>query len=366
MKVLHVTPFYEPAWSHGGMARASAGLCRALARRGHQVMVATARLEAGQPLAETRGGVNVRRFPGPELLARWLVPWGHGLEGFLRDAVSSSAIVHVHGHRSGFAVAAQRALAPAGPPWILQTHGTFPHHGRHRLAKRVFDHALGDRILARAHLLVAVSHAEARDLPRPACVVANGVDASEPLPRPPRRASPRLLFVGNDAPQKRGRLLPGLLRALPDATLRLVGRFGAPFRALFKQFRGRADVVGPLPADALAAEYAAADLLVHPAVGEAFGLVAFEAALQGTAAVVAGGHGCGEWYGQAGGCVVSPDDLEAFTEAVRARVRDPGLAGDEARRVAEFARAELTWERAAQQLESFYRALLRGQERGAA
>lgn len=366
MKILHVTPFYEPAWSHGGIARASAGVCRALARRGHEVMVATARLEAGQPLAETRGGVSIRRFPGPELLARWLVPWGKGLERFLRDALPSAAIVHVHGHRSGFAVAAQRALATGGPPWILQTHGTFPYHGRHRLAKRVFDHALGARIVSRAHLLVAVSEAEARDLPRPACVVANGVEAPAPLPRPPRRAGPRLLFVGNDAPQKRGRALPCLLRALPDATLRLVGRFGAPFRELLRSFPGRAEIVGPLPADALAAEYAAADLLLHPAVGEAFGLVAFEAALQGTAAVVAGGHGCGEWYGRAGGCVVLPDDSEVFADAVRARLRDPALAADEARRVAEFARAELTWERAAGRLESLYRALLTGQKRGAA
>ena len=39
-----MTPFYEPAWAYGGMVRASAALCRALAGRGHQVTVATALL----------------------------------------------------------------------------------------------------------------------------------------------------------------------------------------------------------------------------------------------------------------------------------------------------------------------------------
>ena len=43
MKLLHVTPFYEPAWAYGGMVRAVAGLCRALAKRGHDVTVVTAR-----------------------------------------------------------------------------------------------------------------------------------------------------------------------------------------------------------------------------------------------------------------------------------------------------------------------------------
>jgi len=63
MKLLHVTPFYEPAWAYGGMARGVAGLCRALARRGHDVTVLTALLDPGHPLQETRDGVRVRRVP---------------------------------------------------------------------------------------------------------------------------------------------------------------------------------------------------------------------------------------------------------------------------------------------------------------
>src|SRR5205085_1289760 len=58
MRILHVTPFYEPAWAYGGMARSSAGLCRALARRGHEVTVATALLDPLSPLEESRDGVR--------------------------------------------------------------------------------------------------------------------------------------------------------------------------------------------------------------------------------------------------------------------------------------------------------------------
>ena len=160
--------------------------------------------------------------------------------------------------------------------------------------------------------------------------------------------------MGTDRLQKRGHLLPRLLGALPEAELHLVGRFGPRFLRLFAPFAGRVSPCGVLSGDALAAAYAHADVVVHPSVGEAFGLVPFEAALAGTAAVVAGGHGCGEWYGRAGGCVVAPDDLAALTHAVQVRLAQPALGKGEAEAVAAFTRDQLTWERAAVAIESLY------------
>ena len=149
-------------------------------------------------------------------------------------------------------------------------------------------------------------------------------------------------------------MLPQLLEAIPEADLHLVGRFRPRFLRRFAPFGNRTTARGVLAGDALAAAYADADVVVHPAVGEAFGLVPFEAAFAGTAAVVAGGHGCGEWYGRAGGCVVPPDDPAALAAAVRARLADPGTAGREAEAVAAFARRQLTWDQAALAMESVY------------
>ena len=361
VRILHVTPFYEPFWAYGGMARGSVGLCRALARRGHEVTVATALLEPGPSLDETLGGVRVRRFPGPALLGRILVPWARGLREYLHLALPVVDVVHLHGHRSGFAVTASRALLGSDRSWVLQPSGTFPRHGQYPLVKALFDLLVGDRIVERASLIVAVSESEARDLPRPSRLVPNGVDAcgsaraaaAPPSERP--RGRPRILFVGTDRPQKRGHLIPGLLAALPEAELHLVGRFAAGFLRLFAPFAERVTVRGVLAGEALAVAYADADLVVHPAVGEAFGLVPFEAALAGTASVVAGGHGCGEWYGRAGGCVVPPDDPSALVDAVRARLHDRGIAASEAGAVAAFAREQLTWDRAAEAMELVYR-----------
>ncbi len=140
-----------------------------------------------------------------------------------------------------------------------------------------------------------------------------------------------------------------------------MGRFGRRFLEHFRGLGERVSVSGVLHGDRLAQAYALADLVVHPAVGEAFGLVPFEAALLGTPAVVAGGHGCGEWFGRAGGWVVPPDDLEALVAATRAQLGDPALGQREAKEVAAFARRELTWERAAESVEAVYRDVLEGQ-----
>jgi glycosyltransferase involved in cell wall biosynthesis len=346
------------------MARASTALCRALARRGHAVTVATAAAAGGDAVgkdaaAEDRGGVRVVRFRGPALLARRLWPWAPGLGPWLDAEAGSIDLAHLHGHRSGLAWSAARRLARHGVPYVLQPHGTFPHHAQRRFLKRALD-ALGTgSVVERARALVAVSQAEARELPRPARVVPNGVEPCGDVAGVPKARDPRVLFVGTDRfLRKRVDALPGLIAALPEAELHVVGPLSRGFLARFGSDAARVRVLGVLAGDALARAYAAAHVLVHPAVGEAFGLVPFEAALHGTASVVAGGHGCGEWFSRAGGCVVPPDDPAALASAVAARLRDPALGAREAAEVARFARRELTWDRAAAEMEGVYRELL--------
>ncbi len=327
MRILHVTPFYEPFWAYGGMARSSSALCRALVSRGHEVTVATALLGEGAPEEAVEGGVRVVRFRGPRAAARFLFPLAWGLRRFLDTELKSFDVVHLQGHRNGLAVAAWHAVRSAGSPWLLQPAGTFPHHGQFTWVKSLFDGVLGNRLVKEAGALIAVSASEARDLPGPARVIPNGVEACGSLPaKSPTRDRPRVLFVGSDRPQKRGRHLVELLARLPEADLEIVGPTGPAFARLFASLEGRVTFTGVRSGDDQAREYATADILVHPAVGEAFGLVPFEAALAGTAAVVAGGHGCGEWYGRAGGCVVPPDNVDALVDAVRARLRDRSLA----------------------------------------
>jgi len=342
------------------MARAAGDLCHALAGVGHEVTVFT--FSTAKAVREERtGAVRVRRFPGPRWPAEWLVPFARGIEEAIAAAAGAFDVAHLHGHRSGIVRQAAAALRRAGLAWVLQPHGTFPHHGQRRLAKAVWD-AFGMEPVTRAAALLALSEAEARDLPAPAVVVGSGValpGADQPIGRrtPAQRvaaARPRLLFVGSDAPQKRGRVLVDLMRALPEAHLDLVGPMGPRFVDGFGAFTGRVTIHGVLEDDALVALLNAADLLVHPAAGEAFGMVPFEASLAGTGAVVAGGHGCGEWFARAGGCVVPPDDPGSLVREVRRRITDLALGRAEAAAVASFCDRELTWPQVAARVSAVY------------
>jgi glycosyltransferase involved in cell wall biosynthesis len=166
VNVLHVAPFYEPAWAYGGMARACGALCRALARRGHQVTVVTARLDPAHAPEEGLGGVRVLRFECPAALNRRLFPWTPALRGFLLAEAPRSDIAHVHGHRSGFAWTARRVFQRVRLPYVLETHGTYPAHRQRGVLKWSFDRLAGHGIVADAAALLALSDAEARELPQ--------------------------------------------------------------------------------------------------------------------------------------------------------------------------------------------------------
>jgi glycosyltransferase involved in cell wall biosynthesis len=352
LRILHVAPFYAPAPGFGGMARAAAALAKEQAARDHEVLVLTARLD-GSPAAdeERAGGLVVRRLGGPLALAVRLVPWGSGVRRQVAETGGAIEVAHVHGHRTPLAVRAAMELRRRRIPYVFQPHGTFRDHGRHRLVKLVWDRTLGDALVAGAAATLAVSHAECADLPAPAEVVGNGVVAPGAVPHQAKRVPNRLLFVGSDSPQKRADVLPALLDALPSASLDLVGPIGPTLLERFARFGRRVRAQGPLDDARLAEAYAGAQLLVQPGVREAFGLVAFEAALFGTPAVVAGGHGAGEWYGKAGGCVVPPDDARSLAAAVAERLAQPELCAREAERVARFASGELTWARVADRVD---------------
>jgi glycosyltransferase involved in cell wall biosynthesis len=339
------------------MARAVSGLCRALAARGHEVTVVTARLDAAHPPEESLHGVRVLRLDVPRVLQRLLVPWGPGLSDLLARAGERFDVAHLHGHRSGLTLQGASILGRARVPWVLQPHGTYPHHGRHRLAKGLLDALVAERVVRAAGAVLAVSEAEARDLPRRSRVVPNGVDEPQAGPTAERRAG-ALLFVGSDHPQKRADRLAAILEALPEASLVLVGRFRRGAISQLGAERGRVTLRGVLDPAALARAYREASLIVHPAEAEAFGLVPFEAALLGTPAVVVAGHGCGEWFGRAGGCVVPYGDSTPFVAAVRERLAERARGEAEARAVARFCRGALTWDRAAASVEGLYRDLI--------
>lgn len=214
-------------------------------------------------------------------------------------------------------IAAQsEVLADAHARWGLEWDATDP-----RLVEREL------REYEAADVIVTGS-AHARDsfLARgvPAAKVAvnpYGVDLSRFAPPERPVDSKRVLFVGSVGVRKGVPWLIQAFRAMPrDWELHLVGPVERGFEAVLARLDlDRVVLRGPLPGDALAAEYRAAELFCLPSVEEGFGMVILQAMASGLPVVASTATGGVEL----GATLVPPADSAALGAALTALAADP-------------------------------------------
>lgn len=388
LNVLHVTPYYDDAWAYGGIPRAVTALTRALARRGHRVTVATtdagtATTRASTPDGTLRDDVRRRVFPNVSNIVAYrlqlFTPLGLGR--YLARHARDFDVVHLHACHNLPGVIAARQLARGGIPWVLSPHGTAGFIERRRLAKRVFDAALGRRVLRDAAAVTALTAVEHRELTArgvasarihvvPAPIDLEDVDAaSAPGAFRAHHAlgpGPLVTFLGTLTPRKRLDVLAAAFAQLGIAGARLViagndmGSGHHARRAVDTLgLASRTRFTGLLTGRGRFAALADADVVACPAAHESFGLVAVEALLAGTPVVVADDSGCAEIIRSVGGgLVVRAGDAGALAAALRAILDD--LAGwrAAARSAASVVRERYGSDRVAGETELVYRFVL--------
>ncbi len=171
-----------------------------------------------------------------------------------------------------------------------------------------------------------------------------------------------LLYVGTLEPRKNlATLLRAFARLPAAAAVRLVlagprGWLDEPVVAAAARQGERVRLLGPVPADDLAALYAAATAFVFPSLYEGFGLPPLEAMAAGTPVVAARASCLPEVLGDAA-LLVPPIDEEALAAALGRLLDDPALRDDlRARGLAQAAR--YSWERTAAATLAVYREAL--------
>ncbi len=360
VRILHVTPYYEQAWAYGGIPRVVASLAHGQARRGHQVTVCTTdafdaerRLPSAPsglgawPVEYSGDGVELRHFSNlSNTLAyhlQFFVPLG--LDAYLRDHAGAFDVAHLHGcHNLPGTIAADR-LSRAGVPYVLATHGTAPRIEHRRLAKWIFDHTVGRRVMPAARMLLAVTDAEHQQL-RSLGIAAERIRV---IPHPVDLAETRdvvrgrfrerfaikwrqlVVYLGKLTPRKNIELLVDAFAQLasPAVGLVIAGNdmgSGTAVRRRVEE-RGLSDrtlFTGLLRGSARLDVLADATLVAYPSQHEVFGLVPLEALLCGTPVVVSDDSGCGEVIGgTGGGRVVRQGNRRALTEAMDSILADP-------------------------------------------
>jgi glycosyltransferase involved in cell wall biosynthesis len=383
MRVLHITPYFAPAFRYGGPPRSVLGLCRALGAAGIDVEVLTTTADGPVelPASPAEGG----RYEGvavqylPRAFPRRLFG-ARGLGRALDEAIARCDLVHIHGLWTLPGRAAARRARRAGVPIVISPRGMLDPGSIAQRAwrKRVAYAVVEKRNLMGAALLHATSSAEAQVLRlwapgAPVVTVPNGVDAPE-AGRDPRAArlkldiaesAPLLLFLGRIHPIKRLDLLAAAFdrvrAALPDAHLVIAGpdERGERRRLEPHFFAAGRSVhwIGETGDAEKWALLAAADLLVLCSDSESFGMSALEAMAAGTPVVVTRtcpwadveNAGAGFWVAQEPGTIA---------RAALAVLSDSGRAAAMGQRGQALAIARYSWGAAASALAARYRDII--------
>jgi glycosyltransferase involved in cell wall biosynthesis len=395
VNLLHLIPYYAPAWAYGGAVRAVTDLTRALAAAGHHVTVLTTdTLSPSQRIAaqqETIDGVDVVRVRNRSnaLRGRLNLSTPVGIQAAARRLIRERAVDVIHCHE--LRTVENLRVAPVanrlGVPLILSPHGTLPYGTGRSTIKRAWDVVLGRGLLPRFDRVIALTEteaAEARDLWERCglrleddriSIVPNGVHADDYAHLPPADpfrarwalgSGPVVIFLGRLHERKGLQvLIPAFADAVqhaPDARLLIVGPDEGMLAALQGQVRAHnlAEQVvftGLLTGQDKLAALAAADVFALPAVGEGFSMAVLEAMACGLPVLLTPGCNFPAVADVGAGLVVTRD-VGPLAEALRGLLTDADCRASMGRSARDLVHARFTWPQVVIQLEMVYDMLI--------
>ena len=345
MRILQVTPYYEPEFQLGGIVRSTSILCRQLVELGHDVTVYATQSAAVRERAPLHAAVDVG---GVQVVYFRNVLRGFGFGPAMIAAarhVGRFEIVHVAAFWQFFGLPVLLAGIRGGVPTVVSPRGSLVMvHDRQRrsLKHRAFYWAINHPILERVSAIHFTAENERADALRlglgtPSFRVPNALPVEEFAELPDRTSARRdlgidpggsvVLFLGR---LDRRKALDLLVRAFAqqtggraDALLILAGPdYGeeAMLRRLVAELklRDRVRFTGLVDARERARLFAAADLCVLTSHAENFGNAAGEAMAAGLPVLVSDSCGIAEHVAEYDAGRVVPVDVDAIAAGIGA------------------------------------------------
>jgi glycosyltransferase involved in cell wall biosynthesis len=382
LRVVHITPYFAPAFRYGGPPRSILGLCKGLQAAGVEVDVITTAsdgtvdLAASPPEGELYEGITVRYLP--RMFPRRF--FGACLGPALREAADRADLFHIHGLWNVPGWRAARVARARGIPYVLSPRGMLqPAAVRHRrFRKRLAYQLLERRSLACAARLHATAGEEAAVLaalvgPRRVVRIPNGVDVDATLQSGSGIrerlgipiGDPVIVFLGRLHPIKRLDLLAASVARVrnerPDVHLVLAGPnddgYLPSLQPLLAPLGRFVHWIGPIDDPDKWALLKEASALALCSDSESFGMAVIEAMAAGVPVVVARTcpwsdivrEDCGFWIDQR---------VEAIADAIATLVSDRPRGIAMGQRGARFARARFSWGAIGEAMAACYRDVL--------
>lgn len=389
MRILHLTPYYAPAYAFGGVVRSVEGMATALAQRGHDVTVLTTdALDHQRRCAgahdEFIDGARVLRRPNalPWLRGRLNLSTPRSMKKTAEAILPAVDVLHIHEFRTVENLLVTPVALSAEAPIALSPHGTLSLKTGRGSVKSAWDRLFSPGVASRVDHIIALTEAERaeaetlwrrfgrRQRPISLSVIPNGVRPAafdqHGLARHFRARyrlgdAPTLLFMGRLQARKGADALIEAFKAADqaDARLLIVGPDEGMLPALQALAGGDRRIVftGYLDGEARLGALAASDIFALPATGEGQPMAALEAMAAGLPLVLSPGCNLDEVAERGAGYVIEPT-VEAFADKLRLLLCDPALRrrmGEQARQLAD---ERFAWDRIAERLEAVYRSLV--------
>ncbi len=413
LKILHVVPYYFPAWAYGGIPRIAYDISKEQARQGHEVTVATTDvLDANNRLPIEKGSANFEdylqnirktidgctvyyfRNLSNVLAYRMQAFVPLGFKAWAKKNVRNFDVIHMHGHRHLLNSIAARCARKAGVPYVMTANGTAPAIERRFLLKKLFDPLFGTHVIKGAACFAAVSkfeisQYEALGIAREKIsVIYNGLDLDEYASPPPKGTfrlennlgeKKLILYLGKITPRKGiDVLIKAYAKLLADpasdvtaqnSRLVIAGNdmgFLPTLQAIAEK-EGISDNIlftGLLANEEKYQCYVDCNVCVYPSTLEIFGLVPFESMMCDTPVIVSDDCGCGEIVKTAkAGKLVPYGDTDALKTAIHEvlHAHQDALA-EEVARGKKFILANLGYEKIASQYVEMYNTAMRNNQ----
>jgi glycosyltransferase involved in cell wall biosynthesis len=383
MKILHVTPYYTPAYTFGGVVRSVEGMTRALARHGHQVTVLTTdALNHSQrydgALEENIQGVQVTRIPNisTRLRSRANLSTPRAMRQAALRLIPDVDVIHVHEFRTMENLLVTPVAVQFKKPLILSPHGTLDLTTGRSILKTAWDRLLSPSVAQRVDHLIGLTLQEVetaqslwpsfgcRQFPTQFSVIPNGIDPNDYtnlLGRESFRARhhlgehPVCLFMGRLHPRKGVEVLARAFieAGISDARLVIAGPDEGVLSAISPLLNEQMIVTGYLSGEDRLAALAAADIFALPAIGEGLPMAVLEAMGAGLPAIVSPGCNLPQIAEFQAGLEVEPQ-VEPLAEALRQLLTDSPLRQQMGKAARQLVNQHFTWDAIALQLEQVY------------
>ena len=351
MNILHIVPYFYPAWAYGGTPKVVFELCRELVRKGHNVTVYTtdvfnknSRQSTNCIEAEVEG-IKIKYFKNisNSLAFNQKVFISPAISKALKKNLKQFDMVHLHEFRTLQNAAAYKYLTKYKIPYVLSAHGSVLRLMGKEFLKMLFDKSIGFKILKSAKRVIAVSNIEVEQYIKMGVerdrisLIPNGINISEfenadKVKGNFRRAyklsdKKILLFIGRLNAIKGIDFLLNtfaiLTKDIKDTILVIAGpddgyKSEIESRINLLKINDKVLLIDGLYGEDKISAMKDADMFIYPSRHEIFGIAPLEALICGTPVIVTENCGCADFLREAnGGIVVKYQDISGLLDSIQ-------------------------------------------------